>query len=80
MVFLGPRSSKIDVVAAEELHLLDEEIATLRQQLLDLRDDLRDFDDSSAATRMQEELEAQIAELESRRDALLAGDANGRAV
>jgi chromosome segregation ATPase len=73
-MFPSRRSGRLEVMATDELQLFDEEIAALRQQLEQLRDDLTDFDDSPAATRIQEELEAQIAVLESRRHTLL--DAN----
>jgi len=60
-----------DVDLREELRLLDEQIQELRRELADLREDMRDWDDSGTATRIIEEQEAVIEALERRRMELL---------
>ncbi|HMC08070.1 MAG TPA: hypothetical protein VKL22_01925 [Actinomycetota bacterium] len=60
-----------DADLREELRLIDEQIEELRQELADLREDMRDWDDSGTATRIVEEQEAVIEALERRRMELL---------
>jgi chromosome segregation ATPase len=52
---------------SEELRMIDERLAELRQELEGLQDDLRDADDSAAAITLVEEQQALIETLEARR-------------
>jgi hypothetical protein len=62
----------VDQIALRtELRELDERLVELRGQLDDLREDMRDYDDSPTATSLLLEQEALIAALEERRLALL---------
>jgi hypothetical protein len=54
-----------------EIRLLEKQIEELRQELTDLIEDMRDWDDGGAATRLVEEQEAVIEALERRRSELL---------
>jgi hypothetical protein len=62
----------VDQIALRtELRELDERLVELRGQLDDLREDVRDYDDSPTATSLLLEQQALIAALEERRLALL---------
>jgi predicted metal-dependent hydrolase len=54
-----------------EIRLLEKQIEELRQELTDLIEDMRDWEDGGAATRLVEEQEAVIEALERRRSELL---------
>ena len=65
-----PATENSDAELNEGIRLLESELAELRGVLREVAVEHRDLDDSGTATRMTEELEAQIALLEARYDEL----------